>query len=72
MPYEVISIFISLLLTGIPIPQIGFGSTLADGSGTFLLDRLDGLTTELGFGAYTAGRKSTFDVLAITAALMVV
>ncbi len=69
--YLVPAIFISLLLTGIPVPQIGFGSTLADGSGTFLLDRLDGLTTELGFGAYTAGRKGTLDVLAITAALMV-
>lgn len=69
--YLVPAIFISMLVTGVAIPQLGFGSTLADRSGTFLLERLDGLTTELGFGAYTAGRKSTLDVFAITAALMV-
>ena len=69
--YLVPAIFISLLLTGVIIPQVGFGSTLADGSGTFLLDKLDGLTTELGFGPFTAGRKSTLDVFFITAALMV-
>jgi cation/acetate symporter len=59
------------MITGIPIPQLGFGAELADGSGTYLLDRLDGLTDELGFGAYTDGRKGTLDVLFITAALMV-
>jgi cation/acetate symporter len=50
---------------------LGFGAVLTDGSGAFLLDRLDGLTRELGFGAYTDGRKGTLDVLFITAALMV-
>ncbi len=69
--YLVPAIFISMLITGIPIPQMGFGSTVADGSGAYLLDRLDGLTEELGFGAYTDGRKSPLDVFAITAALMV-
>ncbi|MCZ6916804.1 MAG: cation acetate symporter [Gemmatimonadetes bacterium] len=69
--YLVPAIFISLLLTGNPIPQLGFGDTLTDGSGTFLLDRLDGLTQELGFGVYTDGAKSTLDVFFITAALMV-
>jgi cation/acetate symporter len=69
--YLVPAIFISMIMTGMPIPQLGFGSELADGSGTYLLDRLDGLTDELGFGAYTDGRKSTIDVLFITAALMV-
>jgi cation/acetate symporter len=69
--YLMPAIFISFQMTGVPIPQLGFGSTLADGSGTYLLDRLDGLTEELGFGRYTDGRKSTLDVLAITAALMV-
>jgi cation/acetate symporter len=69
--YMVPAIFISLQMTGTVLPQLGFGSSLADGSGTYLLDRLDGLTTELGFGAYTEGRKATLDVLAITAALMV-
>jgi cation/acetate symporter len=69
--YLVPAIFISLLVTGNIVPQIGFGQTLADGSGVFLLDRLDGLTQELGFGVYTSGTKSTIDVFAITAALMV-
>ncbi len=69
--YLVPAIFISIMMTGIPVPQIGFGSTLSDGSGMYLLDRLDGLTEELGFGRYTDGRKSTLDVLAITGALMV-
>jgi cation/acetate symporter len=69
--YLVPAIFVSLLMTGIAIPQIGFGVTVADGSGVFLLERLDGLTRELGFGVYTEGRKATLDVLFITAALMV-
>jgi cation/acetate symporter len=69
--YMVPAIFISLLVTGHAIPQVGFGSTLADGSGTYLLDKLDGLTTELGFTPYTDGSKSTLDVFAITCALMV-
>ncbi|MCY4225680.1 MAG: cation acetate symporter [Bacteroidetes bacterium] len=69
--YLVPAIFISLLMTGNVIPQVGFGSTLVDGSGTFLLDKLDGLSTDLGFAAYTDGQKSMMDVFAITAALMV-
>lgn len=66
--FMVPAIFISLLSTGNPIPQIGFGSTGADG--VYLLDKLDGLMTELGFTAYTEGNKSTVDVFFITAALM--
>ncbi len=69
--YLVPAIFISLLMTGNVIPQVGFGSTLVDGSGTYLLDKLDGLSTDLGFAAYTSGQKSMMDVFAITAALMV-
>lgn len=69
--YLVPAIFISLLMTGMVLPQLGFGSTLADGSGVFLLDKLDGLSRELGFDAYTSGQRSTLDVFAITAALMV-
>ena len=69
--YLVPAIFISLLMTGNVIPQIGFGSTLADGSGTFLLDKLDGISQELGFHTYTQGQKGLLDVFAITAALMV-
>lgn len=69
--YLVPAIFISILITGNVIPQLGFGSELADGSGTYLLDKLDGLSAELGFTAYTSGTKSTIDVFFITAALMV-
>ncbi len=69
--YLVPAIFISMLMTGHIIPQLGFGSTLSDGSGVYLLDKLDGLTTELGFDAYTEGSKSKVDVFFITAALMV-
>ncbi|WP_187261000.1 sodium:solute symporter family protein [Pontibacter beigongshangensis] len=68
--YMVPAIFISIMLTGNPFPQIGLGSELADGNG-YLLDRLDGLLTELGFGTYTSGSKATIDVFFITAALMV-
>jgi len=69
--FMVPAIFISLQMTGNPIPQLGFGSTLADGSGTYLLDKLDGLSVELGFAEYTQGSKSVIDVFAITLALMV-
>ena len=68
--YMVPAIFISLLLTDNVLPQLGFGSRLADGSGMYLLDRLDGLSEELGFAAYTAGQKQTVDVFFITLALM--
>jgi cation/acetate symporter len=69
--YMVPAIFISLMMTGNPVPQLGFGSTLVDAPDTFLLDRLDRLSTELGFDTYTSGQKSTIDVFCITAALMV-
>ncbi|MAN52718.1 sodium:solute symporter family protein [Marinimicrobium sp.] len=69
--YTVPAIYISLMITGNPIPQLGFGDTLADGSGTHLLDKLDGLSRELGFTAFTEGKKSTIDMFCITAALMV-
>ncbi|WP_341216215.1 sodium:solute symporter family protein [uncultured Wocania sp.] len=69
--FMVPAIFISIQMTENPIPQLGFGSELADGSGTYLLDKLDGLSTELGFNEYTEGSKSLIDVFAITLALMV-
>jgi cation/acetate symporter len=69
--FMVPAIFISIQMTGNPIPQFGFGSELADGSGTYLLDKLDGLNKELGFAEYTEGSKSMIDVFAITLALMV-
>lgn len=67
--FMVPAIFISFQVTGNPIPQLGFGSTGADG--TYLLEKLNGLSTELGFAEYTYGSKTRFDVFAITAALMV-
>lgn len=69
--YLVPVIFVSMMMTGTPIPQIGFGGTMTDGSGMYLLDRLDGLMTDLGFDKYTDGSKSKIDVFFITAALMV-
>ncbi|MGK0253488.1 MAG: cation/acetate symporter [Mariniflexile sp.] len=69
--FMVPAIFISIQMTGNPIPQLGFGSQLADGSGTYLLDKLDGLSTQLGFDEYTEGSKSMIDMFAITLALMV-
>ena len=68
--YMVPAIFISILLTGHTLPQMGFGADLT-GTDTFLLDKLDGLSTELGFAAYTSGGKPLIDVFCITAALMV-
>jgi cation/acetate symporter len=67
--YLVPAIFISILMTGNPIPQLGFGDTLVDSS-TYLLDKLDKVTTELGFLAYTENAKSKIDIFCITAALM--
>ncbi|MCH7855928.1 MAG: cation acetate symporter [Gemmatimonadetes bacterium] len=66
--YLVPAIFLSLMIAGNVIPQIGFGG--ADQSGTFLLDRLNDLHRDLGFAEYTSGEKSTIDVFFITAALM--
>lgn len=67
--FMVPAIFISIQMTGNPIPQLGFGSTGHDG--VYLLDKLDGLQRELGFSEYTSGTKSMIDVFAITTALMV-
>ncbi|HEY5681939.1 MAG TPA: sodium:solute symporter family protein [Pseudomonadales bacterium] len=69
--YLVPAIFISMLITGIPIPQIGLGAAVNDGSGVSVLARLDATLVELGFGPYTQGSKSTIDVFAITMALMI-
>ena len=72
--YIVPAVFLSLLITGHVLPQTGFGATIAEGvpgSGQFLLERLDGLSQELGFAAYTEGVRSKVDVFFITAALMV-
>ena len=67
--YLVPAIFISILMTGNPIPQLGFGDTLVNSS-TYLLDKLDQVTTDLGFTPYTENTKSRIDIFCITAALM--
>jgi len=69
--YMVPAIFISIMITGIAVPQIGFGAALNDGSGAYLLDTLNQLNIDLGFASYTDGGKSVIDVFFITAALMV-
>jgi cation/acetate symporter len=68
--YTVPAVFIAIQLTGQPIPQIAFGSEVAN-SGTALLDKLDDIVTSLGFDQYTSGSKSRIDVFCITMALMV-
>ncbi len=67
--FMVPAVFISIIMTGNAIPQIGFGAAGSDG--VYLLDKLDGLHRELGFHEYTTGSKSTLDVFLITLALMV-
>ena len=69
--YLVPAIFISLMMTGNPVPQIGLGSQLADGSGMYVLQKLDRSLVDMGFAAYTSSTKSTIDIFCITAALMV-
>ena len=68
--FMVPAIFISIQMTGNPIPQLGMGGKIT-GTDTYLIDKLNGLSTELGFSVYTNGTKSMVDVFAITLALMV-
>ena len=67
--YLVPAIFISILITNNPIPQLGFGDQIS-GTSTYLLDRLDKISEELGFSAYTENSKTNIDIFFITAALM--
>jgi cation/acetate symporter len=69
--YTVPAIFIALNLTGNPIPQIGLGGTMADGSGVALLDKLDMIVTDLGFAAFTAQKWSTLNMVLLTLSLMI-
>jgi len=71
LAYTIPAIFISLNLTGNPIPQIGLGSTMA-GSETFLLDKLDRMVTDLGFHEYTTNaRLSLLNMFMYTLSLMI-
>ena len=69
--FMVPAIFISIQMTGNPIPQLGFGDQLNDGSSIYLLEKLDNLNVELGFNEYTDNTKPLIDIFAITFALMV-
>ena len=70
--YTIPAMFISMQLTGNPIPQLGLGSTLADGSGVYLLDKLDLVVTELGFKEYTTDNMGgTVNMFAYTMSLMI-
>ena len=70
--YTIPAIFISLQLTGNPIPQLGLGSTMADGSGVYLLDKLDMIVTDLGFREYTtASNRNMLNMFLYTLSLMI-
>jgi len=66
--YLVPAIFISLLMVGNPVPQLGLGSAMADG--TYLLDKLDLISTDLGFDEYTTSTTGKVNLFFVTAALM--
>jgi cation/acetate symporter len=67
--YTVPAVFMAFMLTGNPVPQLAFGSTLREGG--YLLEQLNQVITDLGFAEYTSGTKSMIDVFAITLALMI-
>ncbi len=69
--YMTPAVFISLLITDNPLPQLGLGAQVNDGSGLTVLQKLDATLVDLGFQAYTAPKKSMIDIFAITFALMV-
>ena len=69
--FMVPAIFISIQMTGNPIPQLGLIGEVNDGSSVSLLEKLDNLNSELGFDKYTDGSKDKVDIFAITLALMV-
>ncbi|MEM9254611.1 MAG: sodium:solute symporter family protein [Pseudomonadota bacterium] len=69
--YTIPAIFISLQLTGNPLPQLGLGDTLT-GSDVYLLDKLDEVVTDLGFREYTTDvRLSGLNMFAFTLSLMI-
>ncbi|CZF83297.1 sodium:solute symporter family protein [Grimontia marina] len=71
LAYTIPAIFISLQLTGHPLPQIGLGSTMT-GTDTYLLDRLDQVVSELGFTEYTTSvRGDTLNMFVYTMSLMI-
>jgi len=69
--YTVPAIFISLQLTGVALPQLGLGSMMSDGSGMFLLEKMDKTLVDLGFAAYTTQKGSTLNMFLLTMSLMI-
>jgi cation/acetate symporter len=69
--YTVPAVFIALNLTGNPVPQLGLGSTMADGTGVTLLDKLDLVVTDLGFAAFTAQKGTSLNMFLLTMSLMI-
>lgn len=69
--YTVPAIFISLQLTGNPLPQLGLGSSLHDGSGTYMLDKLNEVLVGIGFAQYTAQKGTTLNMILLTLSLMI-
>jgi cation/acetate symporter len=69
--YTVPAIFISFQLTGNPLPQLGLGSTLSDGSGTHMLAKLDSVLTDIGFAQYTAQKGTSLNMILLTLSLMI-
>ena len=69
--FTVPAVFISIELTGIPLPQIGLGSTMADGSGVYLLEKLNATISDLGFDRFTDPEHSTVNILLLTLSLMI-
>ncbi len=71
LAYTIPAIFISLALTDTLLPQMGLVATMADGSGTYMLDKLDQVVTDLGFAAYTAQKGSSLNMVMLTLSLMI-
>ena len=69
--FTVPAVFISIELTGIPLPQIGLGSTMADGSGAYLLEKLNATISDLGFDRFTNPEHSTVNIFLLTLSLMI-
>ena len=69
--YTVPAIFISLQLTGNPLPQLGLGSTLHDGSNTHMLEKLDQVLVGIGFAEYTAQKGTSLNMILLTLSLMI-
>ena len=69
------AVFISMKITGNPIPQLGFGGAISSGpdSGQYLLGKLDEIGVALGFGGYTSpfATKNMLNTICLTFTLMV-